>query len=134
MSTNNKYIDSARKSLAEQQQIIAELNKLAQDVERCEKTIAAVMTDLNEVNAKYQGQRTTKQDVEYLTVLLDCAKKKLAWEKQIGSLQKRSPVLLENMARILNDQENPPTDEVKAEMLRCLQIVQNALQRLQPVD
>lgn len=133
MSTN-KHIQMARKSEAEQQHVIAELNKLAADVERCEKTIAAVMVDLNEVNAKYQGARTTRQDVEYLTILLDCAKKKLAWEKQIASLQKRSPVLLESMMRVLNDPRNPPTEEVKAEMLRCLQVVQNALQRLHPPE
>lgn len=127
-----KQIKLAAKSAANQRQVIAELDALAEEIERSEKTIAAVHAELGQVNAKYQGQRTTRQDVEYLTALLDCAKKKLLWEKQISSLRKRTPALLETMARLLNDPDYPPADEVKNAMLRGLQAVQSALERLQP--
>jgi hypothetical protein len=119
---------------AERQRTLAELNQLAVDIGRCERTIASVMAELNAVNAKYQGPRATRDDVEYLTVLLDCAKKKLAWEKQITSLKKRAPNLLESMTRLLTDKDYPPTDAVKDEMLRALQVIQGALERLQGTD
>jgi hypothetical protein len=119
---------------AERQRTLGELHELATDIGRCERTITAVMSELTTVNAKYQGPRTTRQDVEYLTVLLDCAKKKLAWEKQITSLKKRAPALLEAMTRLLGDKDYPPTDAVKEEMLRALQTIQGALERLQATE
>ncbi len=92
------------------------------------------MADLNEVNAKNQGTRNTREEVEFLKVLLDCAKRKLAWEKQISSLKKRAPALLESMTGIMNDHDHPPTEELKAEMLHALQLIQSALARLQALE
>ncbi|HWD20620.1 MAG TPA: hypothetical protein VHB20_15235 [Verrucomicrobiae bacterium] len=130
----DRYTQMAQVRAAERRRVLEELNQLAADIRRCEETIALVMAELNAVNAKYQGPRTTRQDVEYLTVLLECAKRKLAWEKQIASLHKRAPELLAGMMKILNDQDFPPSDEVKAEMLQALQVVQAALERLQPTE
>ena len=114
-----------------QQQVVAELNTLVRDIERCEKTILDLQTELNAVNAKYPTPRTTRQDIAYLTDLLKCANKKLTWEKQISSMQKRTPGTLERMAQLLNDSKNPPADEMRANMLRALQGVQAAMERLQ---
>ena len=111
--------------------MILELKTLVADIERCEKTISAVNGELTRVNAKYQGQRNTRQDIEYLSVLLDCARRKLAWEKQIASVQKRTPALLEQMQRHMNDEKNPPTDEARLQMLQMLQSLQSAMERLQ---
>lgn len=133
MSTD-RYTQMAKVRAAEHQRILAELKQLAVDIGRCERSIGAVMAELTAVNAKYTAERTTRQDVEYLTVLLDCAKRKLAWEKQMASLQKRAPAALESMARVLNDQNYPPADAVKVEMLASLQRVQEALQRLRVPD
>jgi hypothetical protein len=129
MSTD-RNTQRAQIRAAERKRIVSELNQMAADMARCERTIDAVMKELNAVNAKYQGPRTTRQDVEYLTVLLDCAKRKLAWEKQIGSLRKRVPALLESMTGVMNDKEYPPSDDLKVEMLRSLQTLQGALERL----
>jgi hypothetical protein len=63
--------------------------------------------------------------------LLKCANKKLAWEKQIASMQKRTPATLEKMALLLNDPKNPPADAVRVQMLQALQGVQAAMARLQ---
>jgi hypothetical protein len=101
------------------------------DIERCEKTILDLQTELNEVNTKYPSPRTTRQDVAYLTDLLKCAQKKLAWEKQIASMQKRTPATLQKMAELLNDEKNPPADAMKVEMMKALQGVQGAMERLQ---
>jgi hypothetical protein len=117
--------------VAERRKVLAELERLAADIGRCEKSIASVMADLTAVTAKYGGQRTTREDVEYLTVLLDCAKRKLVWEKQIASLQKRAPELLESMSKVMNDRDYPPNEEMKTQMLQSLQVVQSALERLQ---
>jgi hypothetical protein len=119
---------------AERRKVLAEVNQLAADIGRCERTIAAVMADLNEVNAKYQGTRNTRDEIEFLKLLLECAKRKLAWEKQIASLKKRAPALLEVMSRVMNDGEHPPTEELKSELVQSLQAVQGALERLQAIE
>jgi len=129
-----RYIQMAQVKAAERQRSLAELKRLAVDVERCQVTITSVLAELNSVNAKYQGARSTREEVEYLTVLLSCAKRKLAWEKQIASLQKRAPALLEKMTGVMNDQDYPPTEELKAEMLNSLQSIQQALVRLQAAE
>jgi hypothetical protein len=128
--SSNGYTQRGHIKAAERQRVLAEVNQLAADIGRCERTIASVMADLNEVNAKYQGTRNTREEIEFLKVLLECAKKKLAWEKQIASLKKRAPALLETMTGIMGDTDHPPTEELKSEMLHALQMVQGALERL----
>lgn len=130
----NRYVEKANIKAAECRRALAELNQLAEDIGRCQRTITSVMDDLKAVNEKYPGTRTTREEIEFLKVLLDCAKKKLAWEKQIASLKRRAPALLEKMTRAMNDSDYPPTDEMKAEMLRALQLVQSALQGLQGLN
>ena len=127
----DRYTQTAHVKAAERRRVLAELKQLALDIERCQETIVSVMSELSSTNAKYQGERSTRQEVEYLTLLLACAKRKLAWEKQIASLKKRAPALLETMAGIMNDRDHPPSEELKAEMLQSLQSVQAALGRLQ---
>jgi hypothetical protein len=128
-----KDIKLAQKSAALQQEVVSELKTLVRDIERCEKTILDLQNELATVNAKYPSPRTTRQDIGYLTDLLKCANKKLAWEKQIASMQKRTPATLERMAQLLNDPKNPPADDMRTEMLRALQGVQAAMERLQSV-
>lgn len=128
---STKDLKLAQKSVVLQQQVISELNTLVQDIERCEKTIVDLQNELAAVNAKYPSPRTTRQDIGYLTDVLKCANKKLAWEKQIASMQKRTPGTLEKMAALLNDPKNPPADDMRTEMLRALQGVQAAMERLQ---
>lgn len=126
-----KELKLAGKSVVLQQEVVSELNTLVRDIERCEKTIMDLQAELGTVNAKYPSPRTTRQDIGYLTDLLKCANKKLAWEKQIASMQKRTPATLDKMARLLNDPKNPPADAMRVEMLRALQGVQAAMARLQ---
>jgi|SRR5581483_10460196 len=127
----DRHTQMAQVRAGERRRLLEELNQLATDIGRCEQTINAVMAQLNAVNTKYQGPRTTRQDVEYLTALLDCAKRKLAWEKDVSSMQKRAPALMESMAKMLNDPDFPPSEESKGDMLRALQAVQAALEKLQ---
>ena len=129
-----KQLKQEEKNAALQQQVILELNAIAKDIERSEKTIVALNRELQAVNAKYQGPRNTREDVAYLTGLLECAKKKLAWEKQISSLQKRTPSLMERMSALLNDPKAPPSVEARDQMLRALQAIQAAMERLQAAN
>ena len=126
-----KQLKHEEKSLALQQQVISELNGIAKDIERSEKTIVALNRELQAVNTKFHGPRNTREDVAYLTSLLECAKRKLAWEKQISSLQKRTPSLMERMGALLNDPKSPPSAEARDQMLRALQAIQAAMERLQ---
>lgn len=128
-----KDLKLAQKAANEQRQVILELQTLVRDIERAEKTIVGLKGELESVNSKYQGQRNTREDVAYLTALLECAKKKLAWEKNIASLQKRTPQVLEKMSKLIHDPQNPPTEESRTNMLGSLQAVQAAMERLQSV-
>jgi hypothetical protein len=128
-----KQLKLSQKSAARQREVIVELNSLVKDISRCEKTITELQRELAEVNAKYPGQRTTREDIAYLTDLLKCANKKLAWEKNIASLQKRTPALLEEMSSLMNDSLNPPDEQTKNEMLRSLQGLQAAMEQLQNI-
>ena len=121
----------AQKSALQQQQVILELEALVKDIDRCEKTIGDLKTELIAVNANYPNPRSTREDIGYLTDLLRCANKKLVWERQIASLQKRAPVLLEKMAHVMDDPANPPPEETRAGILRALQGIQAAMERLQ---
>ncbi len=126
-----RQIAAEEKGLARQRQVLSELNSIVRDIERCEKTMTDLQRELAEANSKYQRPRTTREDVAYLTILLTCAKKKLGWEKQIGSLQKRTPSILEQLVALLNDPQAPPAAETRAQMLASLQRVQAAMERLQ---
>jgi hypothetical protein len=128
-----KQLRLTDKSVARQHQVIAELNSIVKDIDRCERTIVELQGDLGVINSKFSSPRNTRQDIQYLTGLLDCAKKKLAWEKNLASLQKRTPQILEHMTTLLNDPKNPPADDTRMEMLRALQGVQTAMARLQNV-
>jgi hypothetical protein len=129
-----KQLKLEEKAATQQQHVIAELNVIARDIERSEKTIIALNRELQAANSKYQGPRNTREDVTYLTCLLECAKRKLAWEKQILSLQKRTPGLMERMASMMNDAKSPPAAEVRDQMLRALQAIQGAMERLQSAN
>ena len=126
-----KKIKLAAKAVGRHQQIISELEGLAKSVERCEQTIAELKIELEKVKVNHQNRKTTQEDIAYLTDLLKCANKKLGWEKQIASLKKRTPTVLGEMATLLNDPNNPPQEDVRSAMLRTLQSVQLALQRLE---
>src|SRR5579862_6155433 len=93
-----KQLKLAEKVAGRSRIVIGELQSLVKDIDRCERTMTALKTELAAVNSKYQGPRNTREDIAYLTVLLDCAKKKLAWEKTIASLQKRTPDILSKMS------------------------------------
>jgi hypothetical protein len=125
-----KDLKLAQKIAAQQQQLISELEALVKDIERCERTILDLQQELGAANAKYPSPRTTREDIGYLTELLRCANKKLVWEKHLAALQKRTPPLLERMSRLMEDPQNPPQEEVRAQVLRALQAVQAAMERL----
>ena len=128
-----KELRLQEKSAAQQRQVISELTALTQDIERSEKTITSLKTELETVNSKHQGRRSTREDIAYLTDLLVCAKKKLAWEKQMASLQKRTPDLMDRITRLMNDPQAPPAEEMRTAMIRALQQVQAAIERLDKV-
>jgi hypothetical protein len=128
-----KHYKLAARSAAQQQQVILELDGLVKDIERCEKTILDLKADLEEVNRKHAGRQTTREDIAYLEDLLKCAHKKLTWEKHIASLKKRTPATLERMSSLLNDPVSPPGEELRAGMLRALEGVQAAMERLEGV-
>ena len=128
-----KEIRIAEKRALQQVQVVSELKELAKDIERCEQTIRNLKTDLESINSRHPQPRTTREDITYLTELLDCAKRKLAWEKQMASLQKRTPAILETMTRLMNDPQSVPAENTRSEMLKALQEIQGAMERLNEV-
>ena len=128
-----KQFKEAEKSAAKQLQVINELDSLVKDIERCEKSIVDLRGELETVNQQHASRKTTREDIAYLEALLKCAHKKLTWEKHMASLKKRTPDLLERMTKLINDPQAPPSDEIRAGMLRALQGVSAAMERLEKV-
>jgi chromosome segregation ATPase len=128
-----KQLKTEQKIAGQQLEVIRELEKLVQDIERAENTITTLKAELEEVNVKHQARKTTREDIAYLNDLLKCAHKKLAWEKQIASLQKRTPAIMEHMAKLINDPSAPGDNAARTAMLASLQKVQAAMERLQGV-
>ena len=89
-----------------------------------------LQAELSQASSKYPSPRTTREDIDYLTDLLRVANKKLAWEKQIASIQKRAPGLMEQMAQLMQDPTNPPSEQIRTDVLRALKAVQSAMERL----
>lgn len=121
----------AERAVTRQQEVLEELSVLVKNIERCESTIGELKNELETVNRSHQGQRTTQEDVIYLTELLNCAKKKLRWENQMKALGKRTPQLLERITTLMNDPKAPPSEEIREGMLQALQRVQAAMARLE---
>ena len=128
-----KQLKTEQKLAGQQLQVLQELETLVKDIERAENTITTLKTELEAVNARHQGRKTTRDDIAYLTDLLKCANKKLAWEKQIASLQKRTPAIMERMEKLINDPSAPGDNVARQAMLAALQKVQAAMERLQGV-
>lgn len=126
-----KQLKLAEKVAQQQQELIAELQDLVRDIDRCEKTIVTLKTDLQQVNEKHAARETTQDDVNYLEDLLACAKRKLVWEKQMTSLQKRTPVLMQRLEAAVNHPESSPDENTRAALLSALHQVQAAMNRLQ---
>ena len=65
-----KDLKLAQKASQEQRQVVLELKTLVKDIERSEKTIVSLKGELENINSQYQGRRTTREDIGYLTDLL----------------------------------------------------------------
>jgi hypothetical protein len=110
--------------------MLEELAALVKSIERAETLLAELKQDTEEMNAKHQHRHTTREDIAYLEDLLKCAKKKLAWEKQMEGVAKRTPEVLAKVATTMNDTLNPPADQLRTTTLEFLQSVQTAMSRL----
>jgi hypothetical protein len=125
-----KQIKQAEKSVQQQRKVVQELSKIVEDIQRCEQAVIDLQTELTAANAKYPSPRSTRQDIDYLTELLRCANKKLVWEKSLASLQKRTPVVLQELMRLMSDTQNPPDDTMKVQMMGAFQALQAAMEKL----
>lgn len=128
---STKQLKLGQKVAAQQKALIPELQALVGDIERCEKAIVSLKNDLEGVNTRHANRQTTQDDIHYLEDLLACARKKLVWEKQMASLQKRTPDLMQRVESLVNHPESDPGEETRTAMLDCLRNVQGAMQRLQ---
>lgn len=121
----------ARKTALLQQAVLHELQSLVKTIERGETLLAELKEETTAMNVKHQHRQTTREDIAYLEDLLKCAKKKLAWEKQMESVAKRTPVVLAQVSSVMNDAKYPPSDETRAQVVAFLQSVQTAMTRLE---
>jgi hypothetical protein len=121
----------ARKSALRQQEVVEGLQAVASSIEKADEMIASLKTQMEEVNARHQDRKTTSDDIAYLEDLLRCARKKLAWEKQMASLSKKIPEVLAAVTSVMNDPATPPTDQTRAVVMGLLQNVQQSMARLE---
>ena len=121
----------ARKTALLQQAVLHELESLVKTIERGETLLAELKEETTAMNVKHQNRKTTRDDIAYLEDLLKCAKKKLAWEKQMENVAKRTPVVLAQVSSVMNDTQYPPDDQTRTQVLEFLQSVQTAMTRLE---
>jgi predicted nucleic acid-binding Zn-ribbon protein len=125
-----KQLKEAQRVAFQQQEIITELQALVRDIERCENTIIALKTEMESVNRKHADRQTTQDDINFLEDLLACAKKKLVWEKQLASLQKRTPDLMKRVEAVVNHPESNPDEKTREAILTSLNAVKSGIDRL----
>ena len=128
--TSSRQLKLHQKGVARQSEVIAELNRLVADIERCERTIGELKTELSEVNTRFQTRASTREEIDYLSALLKVANKKLIWEKNMSSLQKRIPDIMGRVLHLVNDPKSPLDDREKSSLMPSLTAVQAAVQRL----
>ena len=121
----------ARKTALLQQAVLHELESLVKTIERGETLLTDLKEETTAMNAKHQHRTTTREDIAYLEDLLKCAKKKLAWEKQMENVAKRTPVVLAQVSSVMNDSTYPPDDQTRAQVVAFLLSVQTAMTRLE---
>ena len=121
----------ARKSALRQQGLIEDLQALARSIEKAEAMIVGLKEQMEAVNAKHETRKTTGDDIAYLEDLLQCARKKLAWEKQMAALSKRIPEILEEVTAVMNDPVAGPSDETRVIVVQLLNNVQQSMARLE---
>jgi hypothetical protein len=121
-----------RKSTLLQAEALEELEALVKGIERAETLLAELKRDTEAMNAHHQQKerRSTREDIAYLEDLLKCARKKLAWETQMEKLATRTPEVLASVSKVMNDEQNPPPDDLRVSVLELLQKVQTAMGRL----
>ena len=130
MSSRKEYRQAA-KSVSKQHEVTLELQSLLSSIEKAERTITELKSELEAANRTHQVRTTTQQDIDFLTALLKCANKKLGWEKQVASLKKRAPGVMQELATIMQDTKNPPSEETCAMLLQTMQQVKAAMERLE---
>jgi hypothetical protein len=114
-----------------QQGVLRELESLVKTIERAEALLEELKNDTEVMNAKHQHRTSTREDIAYLEDLLKCARKKLAWEKQMENVAKRTPATLAQVSAVMNDTAHPADDQTRAVVLQLLGNVQTAMSRLE---
>jgi hypothetical protein len=125
-----RQLKEAQRVAFQQKGIIEELQTLVRDIERCEKTIIDLNAEIQSVNATHANRKTTQDDIHFLEDMLACARKKLVWEKQLASLQKRTPDLMQRVETVVNHPESNPDAETRDALLGSLNAVKAGIQRL----
>jgi chromosome segregation ATPase len=126
----SKAYRNAQKRTFRAEEAVEELEKLASSIDRAETMLAELRDELEKVSVQHQGRRTTREDIAFLTDMLKCAKKKLAWEKQIAALRKRAPEVLTSVVDLVNDPKSEPSNTLKLRIVETLHAVQTSMQRL----
>jgi len=129
MSTSRQIKVEQRVS-GQQKGLVGELQALVKDLERAETTVSSLKTELGGVNERHANRTTTQHDIAYLEDLLACARKKLVWEKQIASLQKRTPELMQRVESLVNHPQSNPDQETQDALMASIKEVQAAMNRL----
>lgn len=132
MSTS-RQIKEEQRVTAQQKSLVGELQALVKDIERCDKTVVGLKEELQQVNERHGNRTTTQDDIAYLEDLLACARKKLVWEKQISSLQKRTPELMQRVEALVNHPNSNPDEETRNALMSSLTQVQASMKRLNEV-
>ena len=132
MSTS-RQIKEEQRVTSLQKDLVGELQALVKDIERCEKTVQSLKSELQSVNERHANRSTTQHDIAYLEDILACARRKLVWEKQIASLQKRTPELMQRVEALVNNPHSNPDEDLRNSLMGSLTEVQASMKRLNDI-
>ena len=125
-----RQIKTEQRVSGQQKGLVGELQALVKDLERAEKTVNSLKSELGSVAERHANRTTTQHEIAYLEDILACFRKKLVWEKQIASLQKRTPELMQRVEALVNHPQSNPDQETQDALMTSIKEVQAAMNRL----
>ena len=125
-----RQIKTEQRVSGQQKGLVGELQALVKDLERAEKTVNSLKSELGSVAERHANRTTTQHEIAYLEDILACFRKKLVWEKQIASLQKRTPELMQRVEALVNHPQSNPDQETQDALMKSVLEVQASVKRL----
>ena len=127
---SSKALKLGRKSALSQRDVLVELDALMKSIARGEKMILELKEEMELVGTKHQHRKTTRDDIAYLEDLLRLREEEAGVGEPDGEPRQAHAGATRKVLRDDERRQNPPDGEVRAGIMRALQSIQGAMERL----